>query len=83
MLESLEGSNSSTDQPKSKLDDPNYLSQQKMLDMESGIAPGREKKIKPERGQDVDLKVSISDRLKHVTKNDAFISYKICTDVSL
>ncbi len=53
-----------------------------MLDMESPISPGRERSLEPEEGQDIDLKVEITERLKHTAKNDSYISYKITTDVS-
>ena len=72
----------STEQPKSKLDNPDYQSRRKMLDLESPIAPGRERSLEPEEGQDIDLKVEITGRLKHTTgKNDSFISFKINTNV--
>lgn len=36
-----------------------------------------------EEGQDRDLKVSIEEREKVGIKSDAYISYKVCTKVSL
>lgn len=80
-VEDLEGS---TDQPKSKLDNPDYVEQRKMMDLESPISPGRERSLEPEEGQDIDLKVEITGRLKHTTgKNDSYISYKINTNVRI
>ncbi len=52
------------------------------MDMESPISPSRERSLEPEEGQDIDLKVEITERLKHTAKNDSYISYKITTDVS-
>ena len=86
VLESLDDSTSSSDIPKSKLDNPSYMEERKLLDFESPVVPGRDRNIEglvEEVGQDVDLKVVIKERLSHTVKSDTYVSYRICTDVSI
>lgn len=80
----LEGSTSSGDIPKSKLE---IRVKTKRLDLECPIAgPGRRRNISPsaaaEEEEFIDLKVTITDREKQGVKNDAFISYKVCTETT-
>ena len=78
----LDGSTSSGDIPKSKLDP---RQETKRLDLETTVlAPGRKRNVsppvEPESIND-DLRISISNYEKHGSKNDFFIMYKICTEV--
>ena len=80
----LEDSTSSGDVPKSKLE---IRVKTKRLDLECPIAgPGRRRNVSPslvaEEEEFIDLKVTVTDREKLGVKNDAFISYKVCTEVS-
>ena len=80
----LEDSTSSGDVPKSKL---YSRTEAKRLDLECPIAgPGRRRNVSPsaaaEEEEHMDLKICITDREKQGVKSDAFITYKICTEVS-
>ena len=76
----MEGSTSSGDVPKPKL---NPWQKAKLQDLETSIAgPGRKRNItSPDDMEHVDLKVTITERVKNEAKGDTYIMYKICTEV--
>ncbi len=59
---------------------PHPNSMDRVSDMESALTRRSPSKGE-EEGQDMDLKVSITEREKTEVKSEIFIRYKICTEV--